>query len=68
MTDDIMFADWRTSSLSRSNGNCVEVGSGPGAVGVRDTKDRGGPVLKFSGQTWGRFVAGLKAAPVAVST
>jgi hypothetical protein len=30
-------------------------------VGVRDSKDRGGPVLDFAGTTWTSFVAALKA-------
>ena len=40
-------ASWRKSSYSGNNGgNCVEAGSAPGAVLVRDTKqDEHGPVL-----------------------
>jgi len=78
MDDDIVFADWRTSSLSFSNGNCVEAsawrkssrsnghsmcveaGSCSHGVAVRDTRDRGGPVLLFSGSTWGAFLAAVK--------
>ena len=56
-----METTWTKSSLSFSNGNCVEVGCAPGMVGVRDTKDRGGPVLTFAAKDWERFVAGLKA-------
>ncbi len=38
---------WRTSSYSNGNGggNCVEVATFDDAVAVRDSKDRGGPVL-----------------------
>jgi hypothetical protein len=51
-----MSDDWRTSSYSNS-GACVEAASG---VLVRDTKDRGGPVLAFSPDTWTRFTEGLR--------
>ena len=44
------------------NGDCVEVGTGPAVVGVRDAKDRGtGPVLEFRGEAWTAFTEGLKA-------
>jgi hypothetical protein len=39
----------------------AEVGYGPDAVGVRDTKDRGGPVLIFSRSSWKAFLAGVRA-------
>jgi hypothetical protein len=39
---------WRKSSRSFSWGNCVEVAVLPdGTIGVRDSKDPGGPVLRF---------------------
>jgi len=48
---------WVKSSLSFSNGNCVEVARLPGgAVGVRDSGDPGGPVLRFTPGEWGVFV------------
>lgn len=48
--------DWRTSSFSAYNGNCVEVASG---VLVRDSQDRDGPVLSFPAVAWRNFVNGL---------
>jgi hypothetical protein len=54
--------DWFKSSRSSNNAACVEVRFAGGAVGVRDSKDRGGPVLAFGGATWTSFVAALKAA------
>ena len=40
---------WVKSSLSFSNGNCVEVAGLPGGqIGVRDSKDVTGPVLSFT--------------------
>jgi Domain of unknown function (DUF397) len=58
--------NWRTSSHSAYNGNCAEVASlAAGTVAVRDTNDRGGPVLTFSAATWEQFTAKVKrrAAP-----
>jgi hypothetical protein len=53
---------WRKSSHSSGNGgNCVELGSMPGAVLVRDTKDNGhGPVLQLTPAGWTRFTAALR--------
>lgn len=50
---------WIKSSLSFSNSNCVEVASLPdGGVGVRDSKDPSGPVLRFTPGEWQAFVGG----------
>jgi hypothetical protein len=54
-------ATWRKSSHSGGSGNCVEVaGLLPGAVGVRDSKDPGGPVLVFTAQAWQAFTDRVK--------
>jgi len=59
---DAILTDWRKSSFSFSNGNCAEVGTAPGVVGVRDTRDRGaGPVLLFAADSWRAFATALKA-------
>lgn len=58
---DLARADWRTSRRSSGNGNCVEVAILDGAVAVRDTKDRPGPVLLFCPAGWSAFVAGAGA-------
>jgi hypothetical protein len=52
--------NWRKASYSASNGGCVEVGGGPGAVLVRDTQDRTGPVLRFSSGAWRKFADQVK--------
>jgi uncharacterized protein DUF397 len=52
---------WVKSSLSFSNGNCVEVASlRGGEIGVRDSKDSAGPVLRFTSDEWDAFVGGVR--------
>jgi Domain of unknown function (DUF397) len=56
MRSEQMNAIWVKSSLSFSNGNCVEVASLPGGeIGVRDSRDPGGPLLAFTPGEWGAF-------------
>ena len=52
---------WVKSSLSFSNGNCVEVANLPGSqVGVRHSKDIQGPVLRFTPDEWQAFLGGVR--------
>jgi hypothetical protein len=52
---------WIKSSLSFANSNCVEVASMPdGGIGVRDSKDPGGPVLRFTPDEWHAFLGGAR--------
>ena len=56
-----MNAAWVRSSLSFSNGNCVEVTELPeGIVGVRNSRDPGGPVLRFTPAEWDAFLGGAQ--------
>lgn len=51
---------WVKSSYSFSNGNCVEVAGLPnGDVGVRDSKDPLGPMLRFTPDEWVAFIDGV---------
>jgi Domain of unknown function (DUF397) len=52
---------WVKSSLSFSNSNCVEVANLPqGEIGVRDSKNPNGPVLRFTSDEWRAFVGGVR--------
>jgi len=52
---------WRKTRFSGSgSGNCVEVAALPGQFGVRDSKDRGGPILTFDPTSWRNFVRSVR--------
>ncbi len=52
---------WRKSSLSMSNGDCIEVATlARGQVGVRDSKAITGPHLRFSPNAWTTFVGDIR--------
>jgi hypothetical protein len=54
-------SSWIRSSLSFSNSNCVEVASMPaGEIGVRDSKNPAGPVLRFTSGEWHAFLGGVR--------
>ena len=57
-----MMADlhWFKSSFSAA-GNCVEVANLPeGEVGVRNSRDAAGPVLRFTPDEWHAFLGGVR--------
>ncbi|MDH2427560.1 DUF397 domain-containing protein [Sphaerisporangium sp. TRM90804] len=56
---DLSAASWRKSSRSGSDGgSCVEVAANlVGVVGVRDSKDVGGPVVVVRAEEWRVFLA-----------
>ncbi|MFE5285414.1 DUF397 domain-containing protein [Nocardia sp. NPDC056611] len=59
MINNLRDAEWFKSSRSADASECVEVafvGKRAHTVGVRDSKDPGGPVLVFSGEQWDRFL------------
>jgi hypothetical protein len=52
---------WVKSSLSFSNGNCVEVASlTDGGVAVRNSRHPEGPVLRFTPDEWHAFLGGAR--------
>ena len=52
---------WIKSSLSFANGNCVEVANLPErVVGVRDSKNSDGAILRFSPDQWRAFMADVR--------
>jgi hypothetical protein len=57
---DLSRAQWRKSSYSGGNGQCVEVAHLPEAIAVRDSKDPVGPKLIFAAHAWAAFVASMK--------
>jgi len=53
--------EWRTSSYSSYNGNCVEVGQTGSGVAIRHSKQPNGPVLFFSSEEWHLFLLGVRS-------
>lgn len=51
---------WRKSRRSANNGACVEVAPVSGQIAVRDSKNPGGSLLRYSQQSWQHFVQALK--------
>jgi hypothetical protein len=53
--------DFKVSSFTASGTSCVAVAMGDGTIGVRDSKDPAGPVLRFTEREWQAFLSGVKA-------
>jgi hypothetical protein len=52
---------WVKSSLSKANGNCVEVADlAGGSVGVRNSRDITGSLLRFTPAEWYAFLEGVR--------
>jgi hypothetical protein len=58
---DLSVAIWHKSTRSNNGGACVEVAANlPDVVAVRDSKDREGPKLAVSSQSWSKFIQAVK--------
>ena len=53
---------WRKASYSGNGGDCIEVGHTARTIAVRDTKDRTGPVLRFTPSAWRKFASQVKGS------
>jgi hypothetical protein len=59
---DLSRAEWRKSSYSSQDGNCVEVARNlPELVAVRDSKEPDGTKLAVSKETWQIFIRSVCA-------
>jgi len=54
--------EWQKASRSSNGGQCVEVRRHGDAIEVRDSKDRSGPVLRFTSAEWDAFADGMRNA------
>ncbi|MCD0449808.1 DUF397 domain-containing protein [Actinocorallia sp. API 0066] len=61
MSPDLSTVTWRKSRHSQANGACVELGSVPGIVAVRDSKNPAHPALVFTPSAAARLARGIKA-------
>jgi hypothetical protein len=58
----VVLKQWRKSSYSTVEGNCVEVADlDHGGRAVRDSKDPSGPALMFTATEWVAFTTGVRA-------
>jgi Domain of unknown function (DUF397) len=52
--------NWRKAKRSMNNGNCTEVAAAASVVIVRDSKDRSGPVLRYTDTSWRSFLTAAR--------
>jgi hypothetical protein len=56
--NEFVGATWRKSTKTQNSGACIEVARVSDTVGVRDSKDPEGPVLKFTVREFEAFLDG----------
>ncbi|HUY46687.1 MAG TPA: DUF397 domain-containing protein [Streptosporangiaceae bacterium] len=62
MQHDEIVTPWAKSSYSNTGANCVEVAcTSLGHMALRDSKDPGGPQLRFTPDEWTAFVSGIRS-------
>ncbi|GAB2731725.1 hypothetical protein GCM10027174_00010 [Salinifilum aidingensis] len=52
--------DWRTSTRTQGQGQCVEVGFGSDRIGVRDSKNRAAGHVTCTQRQWQLFTEQIK--------
>lgn len=58
---DLTSAEWRKSSRSNGQGQCVEVADNiASVVAIRDSKDANGPVLVAASEAFAAFAEAVK--------
>ncbi|WP_185082462.1 DUF397 domain-containing protein [Nonomuraea muscovyensis] len=58
---ELATAEWRKATPSQTTDNCVEVADlSSGRRGVRNSRNRTGPVLVFTSSEWKAFIEGVK--------
>jgi hypothetical protein len=57
---DLSRVVWRKSTRSDANGQCVEIARVSQIVGIRDSKNKTGPVLSFSTAAFEAFLDGVR--------
>jgi hypothetical protein len=51
---------WTKATRSGSSGQCVEVRDRGDVIEVRDSKDPGGPILRYTPGEWDAFLDGAR--------
>jgi hypothetical protein len=55
-------SEWIKASKSNGGGNCVEIRRNGESIEVRDSKDRGGPILRLTVAEFDAFLDGARNA------
>jgi hypothetical protein len=59
-----MKPEWRKSSYSGAQNNCLEVAPVREGAAVRDSKNPAGPVLRFPADAWRAFLGAVKSGHI----